>query len=148
MDTLQIIGISIETTNQNGQSARDLGQLWGRFYAEGILDKIANKADNDVYSIYTDYESDYTGKYTTIIGAKVTSLAHVPAGLVGRSFGPQNFKKFTAKGTMPQAVVDSWKEIWAQDKQLNRAYTYDYELYGDRCQNETPEVDIFIAVKA
>ena len=149
MDTLQIIGISTETTNQDGKSAQDLGQLWGRFYAENIVEKIPNKAGNEVYSIYTDYESDYTGKYTTIIGTKVTSLADIPDGLIGRAFGKQNFKKFIAKGAMPDAVVTTWKEIWKKDKELNRSYTYDYEVYGEKSQNGgNSEVDILVGVKA
>jgi len=149
MDNLKIIGIATETTNQDGRSAQEIGRLWERFYAENIMRRILDRAGDEVYAIYTDYESDYTGKYTIIIGLKVNSLNHVPMGLVGREFEPIPFRQFTAKGPMPGAVVEAWKEIWKNDKELNRSYQYDYEVYGAACQNgENSVVDIFVGIKA
>ncbi|RZK53872.1 MAG: AraC family transcriptional regulator [Pedobacter sp.] len=148
MNNLKIIGISVETTNQNGKAIEDLGKLWGKFYAENIIGKIPNKVSEEVYSIYTDYESDYNGKYTTIIGMAVSTLDEIPDGLVGRTFEVQDFKKFIAKGEMPNAVAKTWKDIWDEDEELNRSYLYDYEVYGSRSQNgETSEVDIYIGIK-
>ena len=145
---MKIIGISTETTNQNGQASADLGQLWGKFFAENIIGKIPNKISNEIYSIYTDYESDYTGKYTTIIGLKVSSLDEIPNGLIGREFENQNFIKITAKGEMPNAIAETWKEIWAKDKELNRTYTYDFEVYGEKSQNgENSEVEVYLSIK-
>lgn len=80
MNNFKIIGISVETTNQNNQAAIDLGKLWQQFYSEEIFNKIPNKDSEEVYAIYTSYESDYTGKYTTIIGQRVSSLDHIPDG--------------------------------------------------------------------
>lgn len=146
--SLKIIGISVKTTNQNGQAVMDIGQLWGKLYTENIIDKIPNKKGSDVYSIYTDYETDYTGNYTTIIGMEVSSLDVIPEGLIGREFQPQKFIQFTAKGEFPQAIAETWKEIWGKDAELNRSYTYDYEIYSAKSTNgENSEVDIFIAVE-
>lgn len=143
-----IIGISIQTTNENGKSMTDIGQLWDRFYSENILAEIPGKIDNDIYAIYTDYESDYRGKYTVILGCKVTSLASVPAGFEGREFKGGNYLKYTAEGKIPDAVVSKWQEIWRKDDKLNRAYTADFEVYGEKSQNpESAEVDIYIATK-
>jgi len=83
LDSFKIIGISVETTNENGKSADDLGQLWKRFYSENIPSLIPNKESDEIYSIYTDYKSDYKGKYTSIIGLKVNSLDQIPNGLIG-----------------------------------------------------------------
>jgi len=147
MNNLKIIGISVETTNQNGKAIEDLGKLWGRFYAENVIEKIPNKINEEVYAVYTDYENDYRGKYTTIIGMAVSSLDKIPDGLVGRAFEAQNFKKFIAKGDMPNAVGKTWKEIWDKDAELNRSYIYDYEVYGSRSQNgANAEVDIYIGI--
>lgn len=147
IEPFNLIGISVQTTNQNGQALQDLGKLWGQFFNDGIVEKIPNKINQEIYSIYTDYESDYTGKYTTIIGMQVSSLYNVPAGLVGREFKGGNFKQFTAKGEMPKAVGDTWMNIWSNDASLNRAYTYDFEVYGLKAQNgEQSEVEIYIAV--
>jgi len=142
-----IIGIEVRTTNQNQQALQDLGQLWGRFFGEAIADKIPNKTSNDIFAIYTDYESNYLGKYTTIIGIPVTNLDVIPDGMMGRTFEPEQFQVFTAKGEMPQAVGKKWGEIWNQDAALNRKYTYDYEVYGAKSQNGVDsEVDIYIAI--
>ncbi|MEO9257599.1 MAG: GyrI-like domain-containing protein [Crocinitomicaceae bacterium] len=144
----KIIGISVRTTNKDNQASKDLGELWGRFYAENLLEKIPNKASNAVLSIYTDYKSDYTDEYTTFIGVPVTTLDEIPQGLTGREFEADNFQKFVAKGEMPQAVVNTWVNIWQNDKNLNRKYNYDFDVYGEKSQNgENSEVEIFIGVK-
>ena len=145
---LKIIGISVRTTNKNNRSAQDLGTLWGQFSAENIIEKVPNKKSNEIYSIYTDYKSDYTDEYTTIIGVPVTTLDEIPDGLIGREFDAETFQKFIAKGEMPSAVVNVWLDIWERDKELNRKYTYDYEIYGEKSKNQTDaEVEIFVATK-
>lgn len=146
IENFKIIGIETETTNENGKSAEDLGKLWEQFYSENIPSKIPNKISNEIYSIYTDYESDFKGKYKTIIGQKVNSLNEVPKGLIGREISGGKYRKFVAKGQMPNAIVESWKEIWAKDKELNRKYTVDFEVYNENSQKgERSEVEIFIA---
>jgi predicted transcriptional regulator YdeE len=145
----KIIGISVRTTNQNNQSAQDIGKLWGQFHSDQLFDKIPNKFNNDIYSIYTDYKSNFTEEYTTIIGLRVNSLDTIPEGLIGREFPADNFVKFIAKGQMPKAIIDTWANIWERDIELNRKYSYDFELYGDKCQNgENSEVEIYIATKS
>ena len=145
---MKIIGIEIRTTNQNGQAMKDIGGLWHRFFSENIISKIPKTVNSNVYAIYTDYESDYTGEYTTLLGLEVSSLDEIPSGLVGREFPKQNFKRFLAKGAMPQAVAEAWQKIWEQDKELNRLYQYDYELYTEKSQQgDLSEVEIFIGVK-
>ncbi len=142
-----IIGIKIETTNENGRAAVDLGKLWEQFYTENIPSKIPNKISDDIYSIYTDYESDYKGKYTTIIGLKVNALDQIPNGMVGREFKGGNYRKFVAKGKMPNAVLETWQEIWEKDNELKRTYTADFEVYGQKSRNgENAEVEIYIAI--
>jgi predicted transcriptional regulator YdeE len=144
----KIIGISIRTTNANKQSQQDLEKLWGQFFAENIIAKIPNKISSNILTIYTDYESDFTGEYTAIIGIPVSTLDEIPSGLIGREFETGNFLKFVAKGEMPNAVTNTWVEIWQQDKELNRKYSYDFEVYGEKSQNGiNSEVEIFIAIK-
>jgi predicted transcriptional regulator YdeE len=147
IEELKIIGIPIRTTNKNNQSLADLGSLWNRFYVDNISEQVANKISNDVYVIYTDYESDYTGAFTAVIGLSVASLKPVPNGLSGYSFKNGNFQKFTAKGLMPEAVINTWTAIWQDDRKLQRKYTYDFEVYGAKAWlPEDAEVDIYISV--
>lgn len=148
IQSFKIIGIEVRTTNEKGKGAEDIGALWGKFFSENIAGKIPNKESEETYAIYTDYESDFTGKYTTVIGQKVTTLNSIPKGCIGREFQGGNYKKFMAIGAIPNAVVQTWKEIWNNDKILNRKYTADFEMYGEKSQNgDKSEVAIYIAVK-
>jgi predicted transcriptional regulator YdeE len=144
----KIIGISTRTTNKNNQSQQDLTNLWGQFYTHNIFDKIPNKVSDNILSIYTDYKSDFTDEYTTIIGVPVSTLDEIPTELIGREFSADNFQKIVAKGEMPNAVVNVWLDIWKRDEELDRKYSYDFEVYGQKSQNgENSEVEIYIAKK-
>jgi predicted transcriptional regulator YdeE len=119
----------------------------GTFFAEQIGAKIPEKVSEEIYSIYTDYESDYTGEYTCLIGYQVDSISNVVEGLVAREFAGGRYRKFEAKGKMPEAVVQTWQEIWAKDAELQRKYTADFEVYSSKSQQgDHSIVDIFIAV--
>ena len=148
MENFKIIGISVQTTNQNNQAATDLGQLWGRFYQEEISKQISNKESDDIYAVYTDYESDYTGSYTAIIGHRVSALYIIPDGLTGLEVKNEKLLRYIAKGEMPNAVVETWKEIWANDIALYRTYHADFEVYGEKSQQGgDSEVEIYIGVR-
>lgn len=114
---------------------------------EKVLEAIPNKIDNTVYSIYTEYESDHTKPYTTILGCKVETLSIIPERMVGRSFDGGNYVKFSAKGDlMKDLIINKWLEIWKMD--LNRLFTADFEVFGEKAQNPADaEIDFLIAVK-
>lgn len=143
----QIIGISIRTTNENGQTAQDIGQLWAKFMSEGVLQKIPNKISDEILSIYTNYESDHTKPYDTILGCKVSALDTIPDGMISQSFEGGTFAKFLSKGDATKgAVYNTWVDIWNTD--LDRLYTADFEVYGEKAQNPSDaEVDIFVAIR-
>lgn len=142
-----VIGISVRTTNENGQSAKDIGELWNKFITEGVLEKIPNRIDDTIYSIYTEYESDYTKPYTTILGCKVKNIEVIPRGMVAKNFKGGNYIKFVSKGDLTKgAVYETWSKIWSSD--LDRTYTADFEVYGEKAQNPSnAEVDIYVSVK-
>lgn len=142
-----VAGLSVRTTNENGRSSKDIPALWNKFMSEGILEKIPNKAANDLYCIYTDYEKDHTKPYTAIIGCRVNNLAALPEGLSGKSFAGGRYISRIAKGNLLQGVVfNEWTKIWNSD--IPRTYTADFEVYGEKAKNpEDAEVEIFLAVK-
>ena len=147
IEAFKVIGISVKTTNENGQSTKDIGELGGKCMSEGILDKIPNKIDNTVYSIYTEYEGDHTQPYTTILGCKVENLDTIPEGMAAKTFNGGNYTKFVSKGDLTKgAVFAKWSKIWEMD--LERVYTADFDAYGEKAQNPTnAEVEIFVAIK-
>ncbi|MBS1600248.1 MAG: effector binding domain-containing protein [Bacteroidetes bacterium] len=143
----QVIGIAVRTTNENGQAATDIQALWNRFMQEGILEKIPNKIDNTIYSIYTDYEKDHTKPYTTILGCAVSSLDEIPVGMQGKIIEQSTYSKIVVRGNIFKGLVfEAWVKIW--NSNLPRTFTADYEVYGAKAQNrEDAEVEIFVAVK-
>jgi predicted transcriptional regulator YdeE len=145
LSEFHVIGISIRTTNENGQSGYDIPKLWQRFSSEGVLEKIPNKMEPSIYAVYTEYEGDFMKPYTTVIGCKVADLLTIPEGMVGIKVSGGKFTRFTAKGGK-EAVLSEWMKIWSSD--LRRSYTSDFEVYGAKAQDpQNPEIDIFIAVR-
>ena len=144
-----IVGISTRTTNENGQSAKDIEALWGKFWGEEIQNKIPNKVNNDIYAVYTDYETDYTGAFTTIIGLPVSSLENIPKGFIGITIETAVYDKFISKGKMPEAVFNTWLEIWGNSElNLKRAYKVDFTIHGKKYYDgNNAEVETFISVK-
>lgn len=143
----KVIGIAVNTTNENGQSAQDIGQLWGKFMSEEIAGKIPNKVDESVFSIYTNYQGDHTKPYDTILGCKVSTLENIPDGMVGQSVDGGTYGKFVSKGDLTKGVVfGTWSEI--NQRKLDRVFTADFELYGQKAQNPTDaEVEVYVGVK-
>ena len=147
IEPFKVIGISIRTTNENGQAAVEIGELWGRFMNENILEAIPNKVNKTVYSIYTDYDGDHTQPYTAMLGCCVTTLENIPDGMVGREFEGGNYVKMTAKGDLSKGlIVNQWSKIWEMD--LERVFTADFEIFGEKSKNpEDAEIDFLVAVK-
>lgn len=144
-----VIGISTRTTNENGQSAKDIEALWTKFWGEEIQKQIPNKVSVDIYAIYTDYENDFTGAYTTIVGLPVSSLENIPKEFVGITIETAKYQKFVSKGKMPEAVFNTWLEIWTNAKlNLSRAYKVDFTIHGKKYYDgDNAEVETFISVK-
>jgi predicted transcriptional regulator YdeE len=104
--------------------------------------------DNAIYSIYTEYESDHTKPYTTVLGCKVKNLDQIPDGMVGKQFEGGSYLQIIANGDLTTGLVaGEWMKIWESD--MNRIFTADYEVYGEKAQDPTnAEVDFLIAVES
>jgi predicted transcriptional regulator YdeE len=142
-----VIGISVRTTNEKGQSGQDIPALWNRFISEGILQQIPDKISDDIYCLYTDYEKDHTKPYTTLLGCAVSSLNNIPEGMMGKLIETAQYTKFVASGDLAQGVVfNEWLKIWSSD--LDRTFTTDFEVYNEKALHpENAEVDIYIAIQ-
>lgn len=147
LKAFQVVGVSVRTTNENGQAAKDIPALWQRFFAENISEKVKDKLSETVYAIYTDYEKDHTKPYTTIVGYAVEELKIIPDGLVSILIEEGSYSKFTAKGKLDEgAVYNEWLNIW--NAPIERIFTTDFEVYDEKSTNpQNAEVDIFIAIK-
>lgn len=145
-EAFKVIGIKVRTTNENGQAASDIGQLWNQFVSEKIQQKIPNKIDSSVLSIYTNYDSDHTKPYDTLLGCRVSTLDGIPEGMIGQQFEAAIYECFTAKGDLSKGVVyNAWLDIW--EKPLDRTYLADFEEYNEKASDRTnAEVDIFVSI--
>ena len=105
VDEFFVAGITVRTIN-NGQSRHDMTALWEKFARDPVFRKLENKVSNDIYCVYTEFETDHTGHYTAILGCKVKSLALVPDGFTGIVIPEDNYLVYHLAGKCPQMY---WK---------------------------------------
>ena len=133
-DGFYIVGIAVRTTNQNGQSKKDIDDLWFKFMDDNLIKHIPNKESNDVYCVYTDYETDHTGKYTAVLGCKVNSLTNLNSNAfttVAISAG--KYQVYSLKNKLSEVISAAWQQIWVSN--INRKYSADYDLYSSGTEN-------------
>ena len=144
-DEFYIAGISVRTIN-NGQAGKDMKALWDRFTNDRVYLQVENKVSDDIYCVYTDYETDHTGYYTAVLGYKVNSLARVPDGLTGINIPSDKYCVYSLAGKCPGNVLDAWQEIW--NSEAERKYTADFDQYRPNAKSfEDSEVKIYLAIK-
>jgi predicted transcriptional regulator YdeE len=141
-----VIGITVRTSNQNGQAAQDIPALWQRFYSENVSEQIKGSITNDVYSVYTEYDGDYMQPYTTLIGHRVENLDYIPDGMRGIIIAGGEFAKWQVKGDLSKGLVfNAWTEIWNTD--LQRAYQADFEVYNAAADDPRDvEAEIYVGL--
>ncbi len=146
LEPFWIVGIDKRTTNKNEQAAKDIPELWDTFMSHGTMQKIPNKVDDTIYAVYTNYESDHTEEYSTIIGCKVANLNNIPEEMTCIKIDQSSYTRFTAKGDLTKGVIyNEWIKIW--NTNLDRKYTTDFEVYGAEAKNpKDAEVDIYVAI--
>ena len=140
-----VVGIAVKTSNANYDKLHnDMQMLWNKFFTEKIIDKIPNKLSHDIYSVYTDYEGDYSKPYLALLGCKVANLDNLPDNLVAKLVNGSTYSRTTIKGNLHQGVMfEAWQKIWNMD--IPRNYMADFEVYSEKAQNpEQAEVDIFL----
>lgn len=147
MDGFDLIGISVRTSNDPGKADKDIPALWGRFMAEQIAAKIPGRIDADILCAYTDYATDATGPYTTLLGCRVGSLAEVPAGMVGIHVAAGPYQRRSVQGDLASgAVIAAWQGIWQEA--LPRAYGCDYEVYIEHENPHDSTMQIYLSLKS
>ena len=143
LEESNIIGIITRASNSDTES---ISVLWGRFYSEDILNKIPNRINDEIISLYCDYEGDYTRPYNLLIGCGVSSTENIPKGMTAKKIPAGKYAVFTATGKIPDSIVKTWQEIW--NTGLKRTYMGDFEIYGEKSANpENAEVEIYIGIK-
>lgn len=147
LETFFIVGIAVRTTNKNGYSQEDIGNLWTRFISHDIRELIPNKLSYDIYCVYTDYESDFMGEYTTIIGCKVSSIENLHEGLIAKEIAASDYRLYCSQGKIPECLGKTWVDIW-QSSDSDRKYAADFDIYGiDAEDPDDAKVYTYLSVK-
>lgn len=142
---IEIIGISCRTTYSAGPQ-HDIASLWQRFFQEGWQKKIENRLGEEIFAVYSAYEKDYTAPYTYTLGCPVRQPVEIPSGAVHITIPDATYAHLIAKGPIPQALVNLWKEVWKAP--LPRKYTVDFEIYGAAARDPLhASIDLFLAVE-
>ena len=128
LEAFNVIGISVRTSNKDGNARKDIGALWKRFMSEGLMNNIPSIDSDEIYCVYTEYESDANGPYTAIIGCKVKDLNSIPEGFIGKLIPAANYHVYNSSGNLNDSVAETWQLIWSTE--LQRAYIADFDVYG------------------
>jgi len=127
LESKKIYGLKVRTTNENEMDPKKakIGALWGDFFQQ-ILPGVPEGSKG--YGVYANYESDAFGAFDVLAGTEVENK-----DLESIEIEAGNYLCFETKGELPQAVIDTWGEIWnyfsdekCQDKRIFRS---DFELY-------------------
>ena len=155
LPAIKLVGIKCRTNNtceMNSETAQ-IGSLVHRYFMDNVSSKIINRANPGVtYCVYTEYESDFTGDYTCLIGEEVESFDDMPEGLFSIIIPSQKHVKLTnGPGIMPALCITSWKQIWAMSSEKlggEREFLADFELYDERSYDPQNAVfDIYVGIK-
>lgn len=139
-ENITLNGLSVRTKNADemNPSKAKIAPLWKKFFKEIAPTLIDGSR---VYGVYSNYESDASGEFdlTACTDQKVPN-----ANSIGVKSG--KYLVFSAKGTMPKVVIDTWGEVWnyfsSDESKYERAYITDYELYKN-----DQEIEIYIGIK-
>lgn len=152
VESFQVMGLEVRTTNKAEFSGNGrIASLWQQFFAEDTAAKIPNKIDNAIIVCYYDYESDYTGEYSYLVGVRVEDLEEIPESMAGLTVPTGNYAIFTTnKGPVVPEIVKTWQHIWQleEDDALKRSYYIDFEVHDERSLNpDDGQVDIYIGIE-
>jgi predicted transcriptional regulator YdeE len=148
-----VAGYQVRTNNANEMSGHgEIGKLWQRYFQENLATQIPDRKDAAMIVVYSDYASDEKGDYNYLLGSRVTSIDHLPAGMAFRRIARGRYAVLTtAQGPLVDVLQAEWKNIWAmQPAELGgrRAFLTDYEVYNARSANpQQAQVEIHIGLQ-
>jgi predicted transcriptional regulator YdeE len=148
-----VAGLSARTNNAvEATSQGKIPQIWSLVMQGSLANQLLNKVGDELYAVYSDYESDYTGDYTFLLGHRVSSPDNLPDGVTACRVPNGEFSVFTSEQGPAWVVVPAlWQKIWTltpDQLQGTRAYQVDFEVYDHRAANPSfAQVDLFIGLR-
>lgn len=110
---LLVVGLAVRTTNADEADPRRarLPRLWRRAGAPGAFAHVPGRADENLYAVLTDYESDHHGAYTQVVGVAVRAVPKLPEGMVAVRVPSGPTVRIEARGRTPGALGEVWQQI-------------------------------------
>lgn len=140
-----VAGLTIRTSNNDCNMVTSIGNLWKKFFADGVYQSILNKQNANSIGLYTNYESDVTGAYDMMVCCEIINTTSLPIGVNTKIIPAGRYAKFVVHGDVQQAVAEFWSKLWSMD--LDRKYSCDFEEYQSGCEMNNAEIHIYISLK-
>jgi predicted transcriptional regulator YdeE len=147
-----VAGWLIRTNNADEAGGNGkIGALWQRVMQQNLAAQIPNRAGDALIVVYSNYASDEKGEYDYLVGARVSSVDNLPAGITSRRVEPGTYATIlTDKGQMPGVLQAAWARIWKMPPAElggRRAFVTDYEIYDERSANmQSAQIEIHVGL--
>lgn len=150
-----IVGIGIRTNNSDELSGKGkIQKLWEKFYQDNLHEKIKNKTSENIYGIYSDYESDHNGEYHYFIGFEVleTQAYEKDPYLAIKKIDLGKYSAIaTEKGVAQQVIPMAWNKIWKMNSSElggKRSFQTDFEIYPQEANASNLTIfNIYLGIK-
>jgi predicted transcriptional regulator YdeE len=138
VESFIVAGLSVRTQNSDefNEKTAKLPSLWQQFYTS----ELATNAN--IFGVYSDYESDANGLYTTTVGVR-DNTERTKFATVTIQAG--NYLVFESAGPMPSTLVKTWEQVWnyfERENNYQRCFISDFEAYSG-----SDRVAIYIGIK-
>ncbi len=151
-----LVGIEIRTNNTNEFSSnKKIPKLWESFFSKEINKNVKDKTSENIYAVYSNYESDHTGEYNYFIGFEVKDTKSY---LNNDKFIIKEIKQgkysivTTEKGSLQKVIPAAWEKIWkmsSSDLGGKRSYKTDYEIYSHDATDPNGEIfNIYLGINS
>lgn len=139
LDKKIVVGVGAYISNDDPNMGQVIGDLWKKFFQEGICNTVQNRANEHAIGLYSDYTQQ---GYHVLTGVEVSELNN--SDLVSRVIPAGTYAKFCVHGNMETAVRNAWEKIWNMD--LDRTFTGDFEEYLNDDYDHA-DINLYIAIK-
>jgi predicted transcriptional regulator YdeE len=135
-DETRVVGIQAPTSSRLEADPANaaIPALWRRFHAEGLGDRIPNRSGTlSTCAVYSDYQAEEGDghRFRYLVGAEVTGVDELPAGMVAVTVPAGDYLVFAARGAMPGALAATWARVmeYFEHAPVTRAWTADLEVH-------------------
>lgn len=141
------VGVVVRTVNaaERDLATAKIPKLWKRYFDEKIDEQIpAVVHPEEVVAVYHNYENDYQGFYSLLIGQASAYEGPLPGALQDADVPEQLYLVFPPVPARPDEITRVWQEVWnyfSQTGPFQRAYDHDFELYRSKT------MQLFLGVK-